>query len=191
MRIIPTNIPDVIILEPAVFTDARGFFLETYHERKFAQLGLNLHFVQDNQSHSIRGVLRGLHYQVERPQGKLVRVLQGEIFDVAVDLRPGSATFGKWVGVPLSSSSQSMLWIPPGFAHGFYTCSGAADVSYKLTDFYTPALERILLWNDPDVGVVWPLDGEPLMSDKDRTGHRLRDLTGTSTQSAHNENRVT
>jgi dTDP-4-dehydrorhamnose 3,5-epimerase len=182
MRIIATNIPDVTILEPTIFKDARGFFLETYHQRKFAQLGLESQFVQDNQSHSIKGVLRGLHYQVEQPQGKLVRVLQGEIFDVAVDLRPGSATFGKWVGLPLSASTQRMLWIPPGFAHGFYTCSEAADVSYKVTDFYSPAAERTLLWNDPDVGIDWPLEGEPIMSDKDRAGHSLREFIESSSR---------
>jgi dTDP-4-dehydrorhamnose 3,5-epimerase len=176
MRILSTNIPEVLTIEPAIYADARGFFLETYHERKFAELGLNSHFVQDNQSHSIKGVLRGLHYQIEHPQGKLVRVLQGEIFDVAVDIRIGSATFGKWVGLLLSSREQRMLWIPPGFAHGFYTCSEVADVSYKVTDFYAPAAERTLVWNDPEVDVAWPLNGEPILSDKDRAGHSLRDL---------------
>jgi dTDP-4-dehydrorhamnose 3,5-epimerase len=176
MQLIPTKIPDVLLMEPRVFSDSRGFFLETYNARTFSGLGLDLHFVQDNQSHSNKGVLRGLHYQVEQAQGKLVRVLQGEIFDVAVDLRTASPTFGKWVGVLLSSTTHRMIWIPKGFAHGFYTISETADVLYKVTDFYAPKHERTLIWNDSDVGVDWPLTGEPLLSDKDRAGGRLRDL---------------
>ena len=176
MRITSTEISDVLLLEPRVFSDSRGFFLETYNERTFAALGVSAHFVQDNQSHSKKGVLRGLHYQVEHAQGKLVRVLQGEIFDVAVDLRPASPTFGKWTGAWLSSAAPRMIWIPKGFAHGFYTTSETADVIYKVTDFYAPEYERTLVWNDPDVAVVWPLEGEPNLSDKDRAGHRLRDV---------------
>jgi dTDP-4-dehydrorhamnose 3,5-epimerase len=177
MQIISTEIPDVLVLEPRVFADSRGFFLETYNERVFSNLGLNLHFVQDNQSHSKQGVLRGLHYQVEQAQGKLVRVLQGEIFDVAVDLRPGSATYGKWVGVHLSSSNNHMIWIPKGFAHGFYTCSETADVLYKVTDFYAPKHERTLIWKDPAVNIKWPLTAEPILSDKDKLGHSLKDTS--------------
>jgi dTDP-4-dehydrorhamnose 3,5-epimerase len=176
MEIIPTELPGVVLLQPRVFSDSRGFFLETHNERTFAGLGLDLRFVQDNQSHSKKNVLRGLHYQIEQAQGKLVRVLQGEIFDVAVDLRAGSATFGKWVGVTLSSSTNRMIWIPKGFAHGFYTSSETADVLYKVTDFYSPKHEQTLLWNDPDVAIRWPLTGEPLLSDKDRAGHSLREL---------------
>lgn len=176
MQIIRTELDDVFLLEPRVFSDSRGFFLETYNERSFLDLGLNVHFVQDNQSHSKKGVLRGLHYQSEQPQAKLVRVLQGEIFDVAVDVRRGSSTFGKWIGVRLCSSTHRMIWIPKGFAHGFYVCSETADVLYKVTDFYAPKHERTLLWNDPEVGIEWPLAGEPTLSDKDRAGHRLSDL---------------
>lgn len=176
MRVIPTEIPDVVLFEPLVFSDSRGFFLEAYNERTFAALGVDVHFVQDNQSRSNKGVLRGLHYQVENAQGKLVRVLFGEIFDVAVDLRPASPTFGKWTGAWLSSSTPRLIWIPKGFAHGFYTTSETADVFYKVTDFYAPQYERTLLWNDPDVGVVWPLEGEPNLSEKDRVGLLLRDI---------------
>jgi dTDP-4-dehydrorhamnose 3,5-epimerase len=176
MQTIRTELNDVFLLEPRVFSDSRGFFLETYNERTFLELGLAVHFVQDNQSHSEKGVLRGLHYQSEQAQGKLVRVLQGEIFDVAVDLRPGSGTFGKWAGVRLSSSTHRMIWIPKGFAHGFYVCSETADVLYKVTDFYAPKHERTLVWNDPEVGIAWPLTGDPTLSDKDRAGHRLSDL---------------
>ncbi len=176
MKIIRTEIPEVIILEPPVFADARGFFLETYNERRFATLGISELFVQDNQSYSKRGVLRGLHFQVEQAQGKLVRVITGEVFDAAVDLRKESATFGKWVGVRLSSASPQMIWIPKGFAHGFYTLSESAEVLYKVTDFYAPQHERTLLWNDSDVAIEWPLQGDPILSDKDRRGMRLREL---------------
>ncbi len=167
MRITRTEIPDVLTLEPRVFSDARGFFLETYNERGFAELGIAERFVQDNQSHSKRGVLRGLHYQTEQAQGKLVRVLQGKIYDVAVDLRAGSTTRGKWVGVELSAETNRMIWIPKGFAHGFYTMSETADVLYKVTDFYAPAHERTLLWDDTTVGIRWPLTGEPILSGRE------------------------
>ena len=178
MKIIETAIPEVLVLEPRVFADARGFFFEAYNERSFASAGISERFVQDNQSSSKLGVLRGLHFQVEQPQGKLVRVIAGEVFDVAVDLRKGSATFGKWVGVRLSSGSRNMIWVPKGFAHGFYALSETAEVLYKVTDFYSPQHERTLLWNDPDVGVEWPIEGEPLLSEKDRAGMRLREAVG-------------
>jgi dTDP-4-dehydrorhamnose 3,5-epimerase len=176
MQIIRTEIPDIIVLEPRVFSDSRGFFWETYNERDFHEIGITEHFVQDNQSHSKRGVLRGLHFQIEKAQGKLIRALQGEIFDVAVDLRPESATYGKWTAAKLTSTNYRMMWIPKGFAHGFYTLSQTADVAYKVTDFYASKYERTLLWNDPNVAIDWPLDGEPMLSDKDRTGYTLRDL---------------
>jgi dTDP-4-dehydrorhamnose 3,5-epimerase len=176
MKIIQTEIPDVVVLEPRIFSDSRGFFLETYNERSFAALGIAERFVQDNQSYSKQGVLRGLHVQVEQAQGKLVRVVTGEVFDVAVDLRRGSATFGKWTGAQLSSTNHHMIWIPKGFAHGFYTLSETAEVAYKVTDFYAPQHERTLLWNDPDVAIQWPFEGEPILSDKDRAGMRLKDL---------------
>ncbi|HUN63301.1 MAG TPA: dTDP-4-dehydrorhamnose 3,5-epimerase [Candidatus Sulfotelmatobacter sp.] len=176
MQIIPTEIPDVLLLEPRVFEDSRGVFLEIYQERKFAAAGIDARFVQDNLSESRRGVLRGLHFQVQQAQGKLIHILQGEIFDVAVDLRKGSPSFGKWVGVTLSSTKHHALWIPAGFAHGFYVCSDTAKVLYKVTDFYAPEHERTLLWNDPDVGIAWPLQGEPILSDKDRAGQLLRDV---------------
>lgn len=176
MKIIQTEIPDVVVLEPRIFTDARGFFLETYNERSFAELGIGERFVQDNQSYSKSGVLRGLHFQVEQAQGKLVRAVAGEVFDVAVDLRKGSVTFGKWAGTRLSSMNLHMIWIPKGFAHGFYTLSDTAEVAYKVTDFYAPQHERTLLWNDPDIGIEWPLRGEPILSDKDRAGLRLKDI---------------
>jgi dTDP-4-dehydrorhamnose 3,5-epimerase len=176
MKIIQTEIPDVVVLEPRIFSDSRGFFLETYNERSFAAMGIAERFVQDNQSYSKQGVLRGLHVQVEQAQGKLVRVVAGEVFDVAVDLRRGSATFGKWTGAQLSSTNHHMIWIPKGLAHGFYTLSETAEVAYKVTDFYAPQHERTLLWNDPDVAIQWPLKREPILSDKDRAGMRLKDL---------------
>jgi dTDP-4-dehydrorhamnose 3,5-epimerase len=151
----------VLLIEPKVFSDFRGLFLETYNESAFAAIGITERFVQDNQTHSKQGVLRGLHFQVKQGQGKLVRVISGEVFDAAVDLRKGSATFGKWVGVQLSSANHQMVWIPKGFAHGFYTLSESADVVYKVTDFYAPQHERTLLWNDPDVAINWPLHGIP------------------------------
>ena len=176
MKVICTGIPDVVVLEPQVYSDARGFFLETYNERTFTSLGLHGRFVQDNQSCSKQGVLRGLHFQVEQEQGKLVRVLAGEVFDVAVDLRKGSVTNGKWVGIKLSSTSHQLIWVPKGFAHGFYTLSETAEVLYKVTDFYSPEHERTLLWNDPDVAIAWPLSGEPILSQKDQMGMRLREI---------------
>jgi len=165
-----TSLKDVVVLEPKVFGDARGFFFEAYNETAFRELGLPTRFVQDNQSGSRKGVLRGLHYQLKQPQGKLVRVLQGEIFDVAVDMRRGSAQFGRWFGVTLSAENRKMLWIPPGFAHGFLVTSEFAEVAYKASDFYAPEHERSLLWNDPAIGIEWPLDAEPTLSAKDAAG---------------------
>lgn len=165
-----TSLKDVVLLEPKVFGDARGFFFEAYNEATFRELGLPTHFVQDNQSGSRKGVLRGLHYQMKQPQGKLVRVLHGEIFDVAVDMRSGSAQLGQWFGVTLSAENRKMLWIPPGFAHGFLVTSEFAEVAYKASDFYAPEHERSLLWNDPAIGIEWPLDGEPTLSAKDAAG---------------------
>jgi dTDP-4-dehydrorhamnose 3,5-epimerase len=176
MKVTKAALPDVLVLEPKVFSDVRGFFLEIYNERTFAELGIREQFVQDNQSHSKRGVLRGLHYQSEQAQSKLVRVLQGEIFDVAVDLRHESPTFGKWTAERLSSDNKKMLWIPKGFAHGFLTLSETADVAYKVTNFYAPQFEKTLLWNDSGVAIDWPLDSAPILSDKDLAGHSLRDV---------------
>ena len=175
MRVVPTSIPDLLILEPKVFGDERGFFLESWNARVFAELtGVDLPFVQDNHSRSAKGVLRGLHYQVEQPQGKLVRVVRGAVFDVAVDIRPGSATFGKWEGMELSETNQRQVWVPPGFAHGFLVLSESADFLYKTTDYYAPEHERCLAWDDVSVGVAWPLHGvPPLLSAKDRMGAAL------------------
>jgi dTDP-4-dehydrorhamnose 3,5-epimerase len=174
MKVIQADIPEVLIIEPKVFRDSRGHFLETYNRRQLRDLaGLEVEFVQDNESLSARNVLRGLHYQIKQPQGKLVRVVAGEIYDVAVDLRRSSPTFGKWVGTILSPSQQPMIWIPQGFAHGFLVLSEQAIVCYKTTDYYAPEHERTLAWNDRSVGVLWPLEGEPLMSDKDRRGTPL------------------
>lgn len=172
MKITPTLLPDVVLIEPRVFGDERGFFMETYQAQRFAQAGLPTHFVQDNQSGSRRGILRGLHYQIQQPQGKLVRVLVGEIFDVAVDLRRSSPTFGKWVGITLSAENKGQLWIPAGFAHGFYTLSDWAEILYKATDFYAPHAERCLRWDCPELGIAWPLrPGEPpVLSPKDERG---------------------
>ena len=168
----PTEIPDVLILEPKVFGDARGFFFESFNARDFAQAtDLNVDFVQDNHSKSARGVLRGLHYQIQHPQGKLVRVVQGEVFDVAVDLRKSSATFGRWVGVHLSADNHRQLWVPPGFAHGFVVTSESAEFLYKTTDYYAPEHERCIVWNDPTLAIDWPLQGvAPLLSQKDLQG---------------------
>ena len=174
MNVIQTAIPDLLILEPKVFGDARGFFMESFNAKAFqAATGLDVHFVQDNHSRSAKGVLRGLHYQIEQAQGKLVRVVRGSVFDVAVDLRKGSPTFGKWDGVELSEDNNRQLWIPPGFAHGFLVTSESADFLYKTTDYYAPEFERSLAWNDPAVGVEWPLTGEPLLSAKDVGGKPL------------------
>ena len=173
----PTAMPEVIEVERRVFGDSRGFFLESWNSRAFSEGGLDVDFVQDNHSRSSRGVLRGLHYQVRQPQGKLVRVVSGEVFDVAVDLRVSSPTFKQWVGVYLVASRHNMLWVPPGFAHGFYVTSETADLLYKCTDFYTPDDDHTLIWNDPEVGIEWPLvDAEPpALSDKDAHGKSLRD----------------
>lgn len=169
MQVIPTAIPEVLILEPKVFGDDRGFFLESYNERTFAETtGITAHFVQDNHSRSGRHVLRGLHYQIQQAQGKIVRVVVGEIYDVAVDLRKSSPTFGTWVSCLLSAENHRQLWIPPGFAHGFLVLSEVAEVLYKATDYYAPQYDRSLLWNDPTIGIEWPLSGEPILSAKDR-----------------------
>jgi dTDP-4-dehydrorhamnose 3,5-epimerase len=172
MRFTPTRLRDVVLIEPRVFEDARGHFLETWQARTFANSGIEATFVQDNQSASRQWVLRGLHYQLRQPQGKLVRVTQGEAFDVAVDLRRSSSTFGQWVGERLSGENRRMLWIPPGFAHGFLAMSDRVELLYKCSDFYAPADERTLLWNDEQVAIEWPLPPgvEPLMSEKDRSG---------------------
>jgi len=170
-----TQLPEVLILEPKVFGDARGFFFESFNARDFAQCtGLDVQFVQDNHSKSAKGVLRGLHYQIQHPQGKLVRVTQGEVFDVAVDLRKSSPTFGRWDGVVLSADNKRQLWIPPGFAHGFLVTSDNAEFLYKTTDYWYPEFERSLLWSDPTVGVQWPLHGQtPLLAAKDQAAQTL------------------
>jgi dTDP-4-dehydrorhamnose 3,5-epimerase len=172
MKIVATAIPDVLIIEPRVFGDVRGFFFESFNEQAFrAATGLNVAFVQDNHSRSAQGVLRGLHYQIEQPQGKLVRVVRGAVFDVAVDLRQASPTFGHWVGVELSEENHRQLWVPAGFGHGFLTLSETADFLYKTTDFYAPAFERCIAWNDPALGIEWPLNGmAALLSQKDQAG---------------------
>lgn len=177
MRVIPTDIPEVVILEPKVFGDARGFFLESYNQRMFREVtGLDVAFVQDNHSRSQRGVLRGLHYQVQQPQDKLVRVVRGAVFDVAVDIRRGSPTFGHWVGVELNEDNHRQLWVPAGFAHGFLVLSEFADFLYKTTDYYAPSHERCILWNDPELGIAWPDVGlAPRLSDKDAQGALFRD----------------
>jgi len=170
----PTAIPDVLILEPKVFGDDRGFFFESFNARAFAQVtGLDVGFVQDNHSKSGRHVLRGLHYQIRQPQGKLVRVVAGEVFDVAVDLRRSSPTFGKWAGAQLSADNKRQLWVPPGFAHGFVVLSDTAEFLYKTTDFYAPEHERSLLWNDPALGIEWPFEGEPTLAAKDAAAQTL------------------
>jgi dTDP-4-dehydrorhamnose 3,5-epimerase len=178
MKIQPTELEEVLIIEPEVFSDARGYFLETYNARAFAAAGINEQFVQDNHSQSRKGVLRGLHYQQTNPQGKLVRALHGEIFDVVVDLRPNSKTFGKWSGFILSASEHKIVWIPKGFAHGFLTLSETADVVYKVTEYYAPQDERVILWNDPELAIRWPVHGEPILSEKDKAGHLFRELRG-------------
>jgi dTDP-4-dehydrorhamnose 3,5-epimerase len=175
MKVARTEIAEVMVLEPSVHQDARGFFLESYNRRTLKEsAGLDLDFVQDNTAFSVRNVLRGLHYQVRQAQGKLVQVMVGEIFDVAVDLRRSSPSFGKWVGTTLSGGAHRMLWIPPGFAHGYLVLSEHAIVFYKATAFYAPEHERTLLWNDPELAVRWPLESEPIVSDKDRRGAPLR-----------------
>jgi dTDP-4-dehydrorhamnose 3,5-epimerase len=175
MKVGTTDLPGVLILEPKVFGDERGFFFESYNARAFRErTGLDVDFVQDNHSRSIKGVLRGLHYQIRQPQGKLVRVIVGEVFDVAVDLRRSSPSFGRWTGLRLSAENKCMAWIPPGFAHGFLVVSDAAEFLYKTTDFWAPEFERTLIWNDPDVAIDWPLAGEPILAPKDRAGSLLR-----------------
>jgi dTDP-4-dehydrorhamnose 3,5-epimerase len=173
---IKTAIPEVVLLEPKVFGDERGFFYESWNARTLAGLGIDVNFVQDNHSKSQHGVLRGLHYQVKQAQGKLVRVVAGEVYDVAVDMRRSSPTFGKWVGFTLSAENKRIAWIPPGFAHGFCVTSASAEFLYKTTDYYSPEHERSLLWNDPAVGIVWPLNGEqPQLAAKDKAGALLKD----------------
>lgn len=175
MKATSTAIPDVLLIEPRVFGDARGFFFESFNARAFAQAtGLDLDFVQDNHSKSAHGVLRGLHYQEQKPQGKLVRVVAGEVFDVAVDIRPQSRTYGQWVGEILSADNQRQLWVPPGLAHGFLVLSESAEFLYKTTDYYAPEFERCIAWNDPALAITWPLNGtEPLVSSKDALGRRF------------------
>jgi dTDP-4-dehydrorhamnose 3,5-epimerase len=173
MKVIETVLPGVLILEPRVFGDERGFFMESYNKRVMAEAGITQEFVQDNHSRSAKGVLRGLHYQIRQPQGKLVRVVAGEVYDVAVDMRRGSPNFGRWTGMQISAENRLMAWIPPGFAHGFYVVSEFAEFLYKTTDYYAPEHERCLLWNDPALAIDWPLDGEPVLSEKDRLGKPL------------------
>jgi dTDP-4-dehydrorhamnose 3,5-epimerase len=171
MKIVPTPIPDVLIIEPTVFGDARGFFYESFNEHRFKELtGVDTRFVQDNHSKSAKNVLRGLHYQVRQPQGKLVRVVAGEVFDVSVDIRKGSITYGQWFGVHLSADNKRQIWVPPGFAHGFAVTSESAEVLYKTTAYWAPEHERSILWNDPDIGVDWPIQDAPLLSAKDMNG---------------------
>jgi len=175
MKITPTALPEVLLIEPRVFGDERGFFYESWNRRAFEEAGLDVQFVQDNHSRSRRGVLRGLHYQIEHAQGKLVRVVEGEVFDVAVDLRRSSPNFGKSMQCVLSADNKRMLWVPPGFAHGFVVLSDAAQFLYKTTDYWFPEHERTLLWNDPALGIVWPLAGAPTLAAKDAAGTRLAD----------------
>jgi dTDP-4-dehydrorhamnose 3,5-epimerase len=176
LKATPTSIPSVLIIEPRVFGDTRGFFFESFNQRAFNQAtGLDVNFVQDNHSRSSKGVLRGLHYQIQQPQGKLVRVVHGSVFDVTVDLRKSSPTFGQWVGVELTEDNNRQLWIPPGFAHGFYVLSDSADFLYKTTDYYAPEFECSLIWNDPTIGIEWPLNTQPIISAKDAQGKKLAD----------------
>ena len=176
MKVTPTSIPSVLIIEPRVFGDTRGFFFESFNQRAFnLATGLDVNFVQDNHSRSSKGVLRGLHYQIQQPQGKLVRVVRGSVFDVTVDLRKSSPTFGQWVGVELTEDNHCQLWIPPGFAHGFYVLSDSADFLYKTTDYYAPEFECSLIWNDPTIGIEWPLNTQPIISAKDAQGKKLAD----------------
>jgi dTDP-4-dehydrorhamnose 3,5-epimerase len=175
MKVTPTALPEVLLIEPRVFPDERGFFFESYNRRALREAGLDAEFVQDNHSRSTRNVLRGLHYQIRQAQGKLVRVCVGEVFDVAVDLRKSSPNFGRWVGVRLSAENKHMLWVPPGFAHGFVVLSEAAEFLYKTTDYWAREHERTVIWNDPEVGIDWPIAGEPLLAPKDAAGKRLHD----------------
>jgi len=172
----PLSIPEVILITPKVFRDERGFFFESWQQQVFADAGIQADFVQDNHSRSIKNVLRGLHYQIRQPQGKLIRAIAGEIFDVTVDIRKSSPTYGKWVGARLSAENFNMLWIPPGFAHGFLVLSDSAEFVYKATDFYAPQYERTIRWDDPEIGIDWPLDGQtPILSAKDAKGASLHD----------------
>ena len=176
MNVISTSISEVLVIEPKVFGDSRGFFFESFNHKNFSQAtGLDVKFVQDNHSRSVKGVLRGLHYQIRQPQGKLVRVVRGQVFDVAVDIRRSSPTFGQWVGVELTEDNYRQLWVPPGFAHGFYVLSDTADFLYKTTDYYFPDLERSLLWNDPAIAVSWPIEADvsPIISAKDKIAPKL------------------
>ena len=175
MKAIPTRFPEVLLLEPRVFGDARGFFFEGWNEREFERTGIRGRFVQDNHSRSGRGVLRGLHYQIRQPQGKLIRVVAGEIFEVAVDIRRSSPTFARWEGIRLNAESFKMLWIPSGFAHGFCVLSEFAEMLYKATDYYAPEHERCILWSDPELDIDWPLPGAPVLSAKDAAGTPLQD----------------
>ncbi len=177
MKIAPSKLPEVLVIEPRVFGDERGFFYESYNEREFGKIAGRIpNFVQDNHSKSAKNVLRGLHYQIKQPQGKLVRVIAGEVFDVAVDIRKSSPTFGKWVGEILSAENKRMLWVPEGFAHGFLVLSETAEFLYKTTDYWAPEHERSILWNDPDLAIDWPLAGQsPLLSNKDREAKRFMD----------------
>jgi dTDP-4-dehydrorhamnose 3,5-epimerase len=176
ITVVPSSLPEVKVIEPRVFADARGFFFESFNAQEFSEaIGESVEFVQDNHSLSAKNVLRGLHYQIQRPQGKLVRVVAGEVFDVAVDLRSGSPTFGKWAGVHLSAANKRQVWVPAGFAHGFLVLSETAEFLYKTTDYWYPEHERCLLWNDTDVGIEWPIEGEPTLAAKDAAGRRLVD----------------
>ena len=177
MEFEPTAIPDVVLIRPKVFGDPRGYFFESWEERKFAAAGLDVKFVQDNHSRSARNILRGLHYQIQQSQGKLVRVVTGAVFDVAVDIRRSSPTFGRWVGVTLSEENHDMLWVPPGFAHGFLVLSESADFLYRCTDFWAPSHERAIAWNDPDLNITWPLPSgsQPILSAKDVVAGSFRD----------------
>jgi len=174
MQITPTNLPEVLLIAPKVFGDARGFFMESWNQQTFAELGLTMNFVQDNHSRSSKGVLRGIHYQIEQPQGKLVRVASGAVFDVAVDLRRSSPRFGQWTGHELSADNKTMLWVPPGFGHAFLVLSDVADFLYKTTTLYAPQMERGIRWDDPEIGIQWPLQGEqPQLSAKDKVATLL------------------
>ena len=176
MIVSPAKIPEVIIIEPKIFEDERGFFFESYQKEHFTRAGIPFDFVQDNHSRSGQGTLRGLHYQIQQAQGKLLRVVYGEIFDVAVDIRKSSTTFGEWVGNYLSASNKQMLWVPPGFAHGFYVTSPEAEVLYKATDYYTPKWERTIAWDDPDINIEWPINNSiPILSVKDQAGTPLKE----------------
>lgn len=179
MQVTPTAIPEVLVIEPKVFGDARGFFFESYNHKTFQEAtGLAVDFVQDNHSRSAQGVLRGLHYQIQQAQGKLVRVVAGAVFDVAVDIRRSSPTFGQYVGMELSAENKKMLWVPPGFAHGFLVLSDGTEFLYKTTDYYAPSSERAIAWDDPQIGIAWPLPFAPLLSAKDQAAAKLHDAEG-------------